>query len=250
MKNSLHSRRYLKLLSIIASILIIYLIMLTIFITKDNSIIFPSPNLIFKQFFKLLGRFGTYKLILFTILRLLLSLIVSLFIGIALGILAYIFPLFRIFIKPFITILRCIPVVVLLIFFLMLSNIKLTPMLMVCFVLIPLFYEVTINGALNIDNELLDVWKVECGISFRGIFKILLPLIFNNIYQAVIEAIGLGFKVLIMGEYMTSSPNSVGNVIINSAHNLEYDLVYAWCIILVIIVLIIEFIPKFIKKKA
>ncbi|UKI48884.1 MAG: hypothetical protein L6U99_08535 [Clostridium sp.] len=113
----------------------------------------------------------------------------------------------------------------------MLSNIKLTPMLMVCFVLIPLFYEVTINGALTIDNELLDVWKVECDISFRGIFKILLPLIFNNIYQAVIEAIGLGFKVLIMGEYMTSSPNSVGNVIINSAHNLEYDLVYAWCII-------------------
>lgn len=96
MKNSLHSRRYLKLLSIIASILIIYLIMLTIFITKDNSIIFPSPNLIFKQFFKLLGRFGTYKLILFTILRLLLSLMVSLFIGVALGILAYIFPLFRI----------------------------------------------------------------------------------------------------------------------------------------------------------
>ena len=80
--------------------------------------------------------------------------------------------------------------------------------------------------------------------------EILLPLIFNNIYQALIEAIGLGFKVLIMGEYMTSSPNSVGNVIINSAHNLEYDLVYAWCIILVIIVLIIELIPKLIKNKA
>lgn len=250
MKNSLHSKRYLKLLSVVASILIIYLIMLTIYKTKDNSIIFPSPNLIFKQFVNLLLKFNTYNLILFTILRLLASLIISLFIGVALGILAYIFPLFRVFIKPFITILRCIPVVVLLIFFLMLSSIKLTPMLMVCFVLIPLFYEETLNGALNIGSELLDVWRVECGITFRGIFKILLPLIFNNIYQALIEAIGLGFKVLIMGEYMTSSPNSIGNVIINSAHNLEYDLVYAWCIILVILVLIIELIPKLIKKKS
>lgn len=250
MKNSLHSKKYLRLLSAIASILIIYLIMLAIYKSKDNTIIFPSPNLIFKQFFNLLIKANTYKLILFTILRLLLSLIISLFIGVTLGILAYIFPLFRIFVKPFITILRCIPVVVLLIFFLMLSSIKLTPMLMVCFVLIPIFYEEALNGALNIDNELLDVWKVECGISFRGIFKILLPLIFNNIYQALISAIGLGFKVLIMGEYMTSSPNSIGNVIINSAHNLEYDLVYAWCIILIIIVLIIELIPKLIKKKA
>ncbi len=250
MKNSLHSKRYLKLLSVVSSIIIIYLIMLTIYKTKNNLLVFPSPNLIFKQFFNLLLKFNTYNLILFTILRLLLSLIVSLFIGVALGILAYIFPLFRFFIKPFITILRCIPVVVLLIFFLMLSSIKLTPMLMVCFVLIPLFYEVTINGALNIDSELLDVWRVECGITFKGIFKILLPLIFNNIYQALIEAIGLGFKVLIMGEYMTSSPNSIGNVIINSAHNLEYDLVYAWCIILVILVLIIELIPKLIKKKS
>lgn len=205
---------------------------------------FPSPNDVISTFFQLFTKKNTYTLILFTLLRLLGALGISLIVGIFLGILSGLWRPLELFLKPYITILRSMPVVVLLILFLMIAGIQSTPYLITFLVLIPLFYEASLKGVKEIDQDLTDVWKLESKLHFGVIKKIIFPLSFPYIAQAIVAGIGLGFKVLIMGEYMASTKNSIGNIIISNAHNLEYTSVYAWCIVLILLVLFVEFLPK------
>ena len=74
------------------------------------------------------------------------------------------------------------------------------------------------------------------------------PLIKENIKSATVNSIGLGFKVMIMAEFICYTPNSFGSIIINSANNLEYSRLYAFSIFIIIIVILFEYLYKYINK--
>lgn len=247
MKNSLHSKSN-SILTTVFSFVLIYLIAFTVFKVNNNSLVFPNPNNVLNEFFVLLSLKQTYKLIFSTLLRLLLTLSISFILGVILGVVASLSRNVEGLLKPYVTIIRSLPVVVLLVFFVMVLGFQLTPYFLTCFVLIPLFYEATLKGIKSIDSDYLDVCKMEGNFNFKIIRRVLLPMSAGYIGQALISAIGLGFKVLVVGEYMSATKNSLGNVIYSNAHNLEYIKVYAWCIILICLVLIVEALPKVIIK--
>lgn len=236
------------ILTTLFSLVIIYLLCLTVYKMNGNDLVFPSPNTILAEFFSLFAVWKTYSLILSTLFRLVVTLLLSLFLGVLFGMLSAIFRIVEIFLKPYITILRSMPVVVLLLVLMMFFGTNSTPFWITSLVLFPIFYEATLKGVKEIDRDLMDVWKLESNMNLGVVKKIMLPLSFPYISQAITSGIGLGFKVLIMGEYMVSARNSIGNVIINSANNLEYQKVYAWCIILVVLVLFVELLPRLIEK--
>ena len=71
--------------------------------------------------------------------------------------------------------------------------------------------------------------------------------------MSIVQALGMSFKVLIMGEYICQTKNSVGKIISITKSGVGYDdgmsELIAWGILLVIIVVLIENIIKLIVKK-
>ena len=113
--------------------------------------------------------------------------------------------------------------------------------------LIPIIYEAFLNGILNLDKDLMAVWKLESNMNEKVLINIIFPLAKPFITTAFIQSVGLGIKVLIMAEFICNTNNSIGKALVNSANYLEYDNVFAWTILAILFVIIIENIPKLIN---
>ena len=64
-----------------------------------------------------------------------------------------------------------------------------------------------------------------------------------------LQTFGLGIKVMIMGEYICQSNNSLGNIVYLYKQNLDFTHLFALLIEVVILVFIVEIAVKIVKKK-
>ena len=246
--NCITKKIIIYLISIICIILGLYLI----FFIIDNDIIFPSPYNILIALINLLKEQKTYIILGYSFLRLIISLLLSFLIGGTLGILAGKFNSFRVFIKPFMTILRSVPLASIIVIIIVILDFNKSPYVITLIMLIPIIYEAFLNGILTLDKDLMDVWKLESNMNEKVLINIIFPLAKPFITTAFIQSVGLGIKVLIMAEFICNTTNSIGKALVNSANYLEYDNVFAWTILAILFVIIIENIPKlinYIEKK-
>lgn len=214
----------------------------------NNKIILPSIFDILNRFFVLLTVHKTYIYILNTLKNLVISLLFSFIIGMILGILAGVSSYVRIFLKPWITILRSIPLASCLVIIMILAGFSKTPYYVCSIMLIPIIYEGFCQGILSIDATLMDVWKLHSRLSFTVIFKVHIPLIASYIKTAFLSSVGMGIKVIIMAEYLAGIQNTLGSAILPSVSMLDYTSVYAYSILMVLLVLALETVPKLITR--
>ncbi len=231
----------------VSVLLFIFMIQVIGFIIH-NEILLPSVWQIIKRFFKLLGTGKTYLYIGMTLKNLVISLVISFAIGMIFGILAGVFPYVRIFLKPWITILRSIPLASSLVIFMILCGFAKTPYYVCSIMLIPLIYEGFCQGILSLDSAFMDVWKLNSNLSLKVILRVHIPLILSYIKTAFISAVGMGIKVIIMAEYLAGIRNTLGSMIMPSVNLLDYTAVYAYSIIMVILVILLELLPKGIAR--
>ena len=252
LKNStiVHSKIKNALLFSLGIILIIFIVQLLSLIKNDN-LVFPNVLEIFKAFFSLLGNGKTYGMIGHTLLRLIISLLIALLFGIIIGIFEGVFDNVRIVLKPLMTLLRSLPMIVLIVIIMVLvasSSWDNVPVIGTTILLIPLISEAVAEGVKNMDKALIDVYKLNSNLRPYVIFRVHIPLIIGYIKQAFINAIGMGIKIIITTEYIVSATPSLGKGIYNSQYFAEYENIYAYAIIMILLALIIEAIPILISK--
>ncbi|MCK5731675.1 MAG: ABC transporter permease subunit, partial [Tenericutes bacterium] len=180
------------------------------------------------------------SVILFTILRLLVGLLFASLFGFLLGIIAGFRKNFAIFLNPFVTVLRTIPVISITVILLIMFGFSLTPYIITFLMLFPLIYQSTYGAITSIDKELIDVYKLEDNNFFTGLRYCYLPLISKNIRTALLQSLGLGIKVLVMAEYLSQTKKSIGAELYLAKVNLQYDEVFAWTLLLIILALAFE----------
>lgn len=244
MNSIIKNKNFQKYTIYILSILSIYIISIIVSSTYNNELILPNPNTIIVSFFRLLSLGETYIYIFNTIGALLLTLSLSFFIGFVLGVFAGIFKYVRYFLKPWMTIMRSLPLATIIVLIMVAIGLKLTPYVIVSLILIPIIYEGILNSIISINKEYLDIYRLSSNLNFRVIIKVYIPLIFSGIKAAFIQAVGLGIKSLIMAEFIVGKPNTLGYSIVPCISDVDYTMGYAYCIIIVIVVLIIETLPK------
>lgn len=251
MRSSTHSKKNKILLSTLfyfaLSIVVVYLLLFAYAKHIDNPYLAPYPNVILKSLGDILTMLSSYIIIFSTILRIILCLIIAMIFGSILGLLAFKFKNFEHFIKPYITFFRTIPVIVVILVAVFISSFSVAPYIVCIFMIIPIIYEGVKNGLKDLDESLMDVWKLDSKLNFQVIKKAILPLIRNHIKTSFISAMGLGFKVLIMSEYISGTKNSIGNAIVLNYQNTNYAALLAWAIITVFIVYLIEALTKILK---
>ena len=114
----------------------------------------------------------------------------------------------------------------------------------------PIFYENIYQSFNNVDREIVNAYRLDSGLNNRIIFKIYLPNAIKDIKTSFIECVGLGFKVLVMSEYLSGKTNSLGYSILEAFQNkIEMVYVYSWTLLLIILSLIITKLCSLIKNR-
>ena len=119
-----------------------------------------------------------------------------------------------------------------------------TPYIITFLMIFPLIYQGTYGAIKGIDQELIDVYKLEDNNFITGLTHCYIPLISKQIRTALLQSLGLGIKVLVMAEYLSQTKNSIGNKLYLAKVNLNYDEVFAWTLLLIVLALFLELLIK------
>ena len=215
---------------------------------KGNRVVFPGLPEIGQAFFRLLCEGGTWQKIGVTMLHvaeaLAISAVLGIMIGLAEGINEWIYSFFR----PIMILIRSIPMIVLVIVVMSLMSYSAVPVTAASMILLPLFSEAVYEGCRSLDQELIDVYRMNGGFSVMVAVHVYIPLVSGYLKQSFINAAGMGLKVAVSAEYLVQIRNSLGKAIYTSGYFSEYAEIYAYALIMILLVLTITWIPELILK--
>ena len=216
---------------------------------KQERLVFPDTLTILRAFFRLLGEPATYRMMGTTVTHLVQALLIAAFVGVPLGVAEGISPFTARLFKPLISFIRAIPMIVLIIMIMVLSEYRFVPVIAAALMLIPPVSEATAEGCRSIPQELTDVYRMNANLNLMVLFRVYLPLMAGYLRQAFMEAVGTGMKLVITAEYMVQTRNSLGKAIFSSSYFNEYQDIYAYAILMVLMILVLSELPVRLLKR-
>lgn len=244
------NERVKKTLFSTASILLLFLLWQIYAISVNNPTLMPHPLDVLQTLGVLLTQSDTYITIFTSLSRLLLSLLMATVLGTILGLLSGVNHNIEAFLRPLIITIRTLPVISIIVVILIIFGNTTTLYIISLLLLFPIIYQAVLDGVKNVDPLLIDVVRLECDDTNTVVLKNLyFPLSMPFLRSALIEAVGLGFKVMIVAEYIAQTNVSIGREIYVSKVNLAFSDVFAWTILLLLFVLIIEHLVEVLIQK-
>ncbi|MDY0278511.1 MAG: ABC transporter permease subunit [Acholeplasma sp.] len=212
-----------------------------------NEFILPGPIKVIKTTIDLLFLSSTYKIILWSLFRLFISFVLSAVSGTLLGLMAGNFNILDELLKPLVSALRSLPIASIIIIIMILFGRNNSLYIITFLMIFPLVYEASKSGVQNIDQALKDNIALETHSTWILLYRVQLPLSLPFIRTSLFQSIGLGFKVIVMAEFITQAKIGIGRELFDGSISIQYDLVFAWTILLIILVIIFESILRKIK---
>lgn len=207
---------------------------------KGDTLVFPGTREILSAFFRLLSSGHTYRLIGTSLLHLLAAVAAASVIGIVLGLAEGLSDFCSTLFSPLMICIRSIPMIVLVVVIMVLSEYRFVPYIVTTIVLVPLISEACAEGCRSIDPELIDVYRINGGFGPQVLFSVYLPLTAGYLRQAYVNAVGMGMKIVVSSEYLVQSRDSLGKAVFSSAYFTEYAEIYAYALIMIFLVLAVS----------
>lgn len=248
MKNSTNSSRNNFIATTISLVFILLILILLTFNNKGSQI-YPSTKDILEELWLNISDFKRISAFLSTFGRVALTLAISFILALLLSLIYYYKRISYSFIKPILVIAKSAPVVAISVYIFILAGGGLAPYIIAGLVTFPIMLEGMVLAIDQVPNDIVDELALIKSSKIYKFINIYLPLISKSIIGSLLQTIGLGFKVMIMGEYICHTKRSIGVLIYNSYSFLEMDVLIAVIIEVVIIVVIWELIIKKFEKK-
>lgn len=205
-----------------------------------NFFIFPTVPRLFTAVFDLFSEKSFIDAILSTLLRGMAGMFLALLLAVALAWAASRSGGFRIYLHPFLTLFRSVPIISFLFLFLVWFSPEYIPLVMALITMTPILTENLIEGFMRIDISLLEMSQVYLLSSRQKIKHIVYPAVSPFLFSGLISATGLGWKAIVMGEALAQPDAGIGVMIRESHGFIEISRLLAWTIVAVIISYCIE----------
>ena len=215
----------------------------------SSEIIFPSPFSVFKGIGFIVREEYFWISVLSTVKRGLLGILISMLAGSSLGIFAGLNKNGKIFLRPYVSLIRTTPVVVLILIALIWMSADFVPVFISCLISFPIIYTNTVQGMMNVDKSLVDMAKVYGISKIRILKEIYLPSISSYLTAGVSSAMGIGWKAVIAAEILSLPKYSIGTRLMDAKIYLEIDRVFAWALIAVALSFIFDNLVGIIEKR-
>jgi NitT/TauT family transport system permease protein len=146
--------------------------------------------------------------------------------------------------------LRSLPMIVLIVVIMVIAKYKWVPVIAPSLVLIPIISEATCEGFRRIDQELVDVYRMNSNFNFSVLVHVYLPLMAGYLKQAYVNAVGMGIKLTVSTEYLVQTRNSLGKAVHSSGYFNEYQDIYAYALVMILLILLVSELPMWIGRRA
>lgn len=238
-----------KVIFSILGILGIFITWLILSLIINNDFILPTPMATFVALGNLLIKFHTYQVFLYTFIRIIFTTLVAFLLGVIFSSIASYSRGFKEFINPLMVLLKTIPVASIIILLLIMVGKDVAPLFITFLVIFPIFYEGSLQALLSISKDIKEDVALLPGSNVKKFFKIFLPITKDTLITCLLQGFGLGFKVMIMAEFLAQPNGSIGREMMFSKQYLEIDDVFAWTLLLITVVFVIDSMLKYLKKR-
>ncbi len=215
----------------------------------NRSIILPTPNDVFIQMLKLLVEPSFYKAILDTMIRVLIGFGMSAILGIVFGLFSGLHKTIEELLHVPITSIQAIPQIAYILILLVWFDGFVSIVLIIGFMIFPVFYNNVSQGIKTIDNDLKDVICLYRHPFMYTVKKVYLPLVIRPILSSINTCLPLSFKVGIMAEIFISSTSGIGSAIYLARVNIDMVSIFAWIGWMVIIIITLTKISQKIESR-
>ncbi len=215
---------------------------------KNETFLYPSIITVLKSFISLFNQ-NNIIIMLSTFVRIVLSACITFIISLIIG---YIYSWRKesyYFIKPVMNLMKSTPVIIISIFLFLLFNSSVSPFIITMLVTMPITTQSILTSIDSIDPSIQDDIKMNNVHQLKAWFIVYMPLIKKHLLMSFFQTFGLGLKVMIMGEYICYTKNSIGQELSQIKSSFEIGNLLAWGILIVLIVTISEKLINYIVKE-
>lgn len=215
----------------------------------NQPLFLPSPFQVLKVLMNLIGSAYFWKSVFNSISRVILGLFLSIVIGIIIGIAAGLNKFIEELLNPVIVCIRATPIMSIIILALVWFRsyyVSVFTAILTCF---PIIYTNVLHGIKSVDIKLIqmaNIYKVNKKHIIKDIY---LPSIKPYIVSGILMCLGLGFKVSVSSEVLSTPKYSIGLNLLNSKSMLETAELFAWTIVVILLSFIFEMVFKDYMKR-
>lgn len=216
----------------------------------NNDILLPKPMGVFKTLFVLMGKSYFWITVFKSILRVIIGISLSILIGIFLGIISGMNKFIEELLEPLIVTIKATPVmsviIVALVWFKS-SNVSIFTSILMCF---PMIYTNVLLGIKSVDVKLIEMAEIYKVKKIYILKQIYLPSIKPYVVSGILMCLGIGWKVSVASEVLSTPRYSIGLNLLNAKATLETEELFAWTLVVVLLSLFFEVLFKhYISRK-
>ena len=216
----------------------------------DSEYILPTVSDTLKGAVELLKDAKFYSAFFSTLLRSIVAFAVSYIFAFLAAYLSYKNGYARRALMPFITIVRTLPTIAVVLLLVIWTNSKVAPVIVTMLVVFPTLFDNLYAALCGIDEDLNEMCKVF-GVGKKDrVFKVVVPQVLPEFISAAGAGIALNLKLMVAAEVLSQTANSMGYLLNTAKIYFEISTMIALVLFTVITGLIIESLFKFFSKKA
>ncbi|MZQ96096.1 MAG: ABC transporter permease subunit [Acidaminobacter sp.] len=205
-----------------------------------SSLILPSPLSVFARLSTLIFEQDFLLAVLWSVYRVVMSLVLAVGLGVILGGVSFVSPVLRRLIAPAMLAIRSAPVVSFIVLATLWVDSNYVPILISILMCLPVVWGNVLQGLRAVDERLVEMATLY-GVRRARVWKQLyLRSVWPYLSAALFTCLGLGFKVTVAAEVLTSPRYAIGYRLYVSKLYLDTEEAYAWTFVILILSLLFE----------
>ncbi len=245
MKNFITKNRLISFLAI----LFLFIIWKLVSLYAGSEQLIPSPEKTILAVFDVVSRENFWPALITTIGRGLIGFSISLVLAILIGIPAGIYTTIRLLINPVLITFRSTPIISLILLAIILLGNEMVPVFIAILTMFPIMCTNIIDGIRKVDPDLIEMGTTFQISKERIIREIYLPSISPFLTSGISNALGFGWRAIIIGEVIAQPEFGVGTQMQNAQIFLQVSELIAWTLIAILVSSVFEALVRLVEKK-
>lgn len=139
------------------------------------------------------------------------------------------------FLKPWVVVIRSAPVVAFVLLAVIWFSPDAVPVIIGTLVMFPIIYLNTVEGIGGVDADMVEMARFYGVGGVRLLKELYLPAIRPFLSSGVSNAVGIGWRAVVVGEVLSQPQWGIGTVMRSAQTFLQVDILIAWTLVTVVI---------------
>lgn len=210
------------------------------YLAIGNDLYMPAPLDVFSRLGELLKEENFYTSVTYSVFRVFSGIALSVFFGVLLGLVSGMNDIVYEILNPAIVVIKSTPVMSFIIIALIWFSSSVSA-IFICFLMcFPIIWTGTVEGIRNVDRKLVEMGKVYRVNKTKMIRGIYIPSLKPYFTAALTTAIGLGWKVTVAAEVLSSPRNSIGENLFSAKAYLDSVSLFSWTLVVIMLSFLFE----------